>query len=111
MCYDSITQIHDDWFGVANSVYTSHGGIKTLYNNKQWRKSLGNDASKREADKKMLQKMKRIGDYMERFQDEGKSKEQTVEHLRSLLLQHPKIKETLTGIDKLLKEEAKTTSS
>lgn len=72
---------------------------------------MGNDASKREADKKMLQEMKRIGDYMERFQDEGKSKEQTVEHLRSLLLQHPKIKETLTGIDKLLKEEAKTTSS
>jgi hypothetical protein len=65
---------------------------------------LGSNASKREADKKMLQKMKRIGEYMENRMNGGESKEQMVTHLRQLIAQSPKNKETLTGIDKLLKE-------
>jgi hypothetical protein len=107
LCYESIDQIYCDWFGEGKSAYATHGGIKSLYDKKEWRKSLGSNASKREADKKMLQKMKRIGDYMENHMNGGESKEQMVTHLRQLIAQSPKHKETLTGIDKLLKDEAK----
>ena len=109
LSYESIEQTYDDWFGDNESLYAPHGGIKQLYDNKQWRKSLGCDASKREADKKMLQKMKRIGEYMENYINNGKTKEQMAFHLRELLSNSPKNKETLTGIDKLLKDEAKNT--
>ena len=106
LCYEAIEQIHDDWFGEGTSAYVSHGGIKSLYDNKEWRKSLGSNASKREADKKMLQKMKRIGDYMENRMNDGETKDQVTHHMRTLLQASPKSKETLTGIDKLLKDEA-----
>ena len=97
LSYDSLDTIHNDWFGVNDSPYTVYGGIKTVYNNKEWRKSLGNEASKREADKKMLQKMKRIGDYMEQRQNNGETAEQVLQHLRDLIAKSTKTKETLTG--------------
>ena len=103
LAYKSIEQIQEDWFGEGNSAYAGHGGIKTLYNNKLWRQSLGTDAIKREANKKMLQKMKRIGEYMEKKRLEGKPTEEVAASLRQRLSNNPKLKETLTGIDKLLK--------
>ena len=111
LCYESIEQMHNDWFGTDNSPYCSHGGIKGLYNNKQWRKSLGSEANKREADKKMLQKMKRIGDYFEKEMSNGKTMEEIAAFLRELISKSPKTKETLTGIDSLLKNRYKDSSA
>lgn len=104
LSYDSIEMIYNDWFGEDDSPFAPHGGVKNLYENKQWRKSLGNNPSKREADKKMLQKMKRIGTYMENYISNNKTKDLLVSHLRQMVEESPKSSETLTGIDKLIQD-------
>ena len=109
--YDSVEKIHDDWFGENNSEYSPHNGLKTLCNNKDWRKSLGNDHSKREADKKMLQKMKYIGDYMATKRLEGSDRNDVIEDIKEVLSLYPKTSESLTGIAKVLKCEAKKTTT
>lgn len=108
LCYDSIDQIHSDWFGMPDSAYTHLSGLKSLYSCRKWRKSLGNCPHKRENDKKMLQKLKRIGDFMEHHQQRGLSPDQVKDIIRDFLEKSPKSKETLTGIDKLIKKNKGT---
>ena len=84
-------------------MHCDHGGIKSLCGNKAWRKSLGNEANKREADKKMLQKTKRIGEFMEKKRLAGSDREEVISVIDSLLAASPKTKACLTGIDKLIK--------
>ena len=106
LCHDSVVSMCDDWFGEGESSHSGHGGIKSLYGNKNWRKTLGNDAHKREADKKMSQKIKRIGECMEKKRLAGSTREEVITAIESLLAASPKTKACLTGIDKLLKSEA-----
>ena len=105
LCHESIEQTCNDWFGEGDSPCTSHGGIKTLCDNKAWRKSSGKVPGKREADKKMLQKMKRTGGCIECAMDSGKTKEEVASQLREMTAKSPKSKEALAGIDALLKNE------
>lgn len=109
LAYDSVEVIYDDWFGDGNSEYQDLGGIKSLYNNRAWRKSLGNNKSKREADKKMLQKFKRIGEYMQDLRMDGQDRDDVISHINGLLSSSPKSTPSLTGIAKLLKSEAANT--
>ena len=69
---------------------------------------MGNCPHKRENDKKMLQKLKRIGDFMEHHQQRGLSPDQVKDIIRDYLEKSPKSKETLTGIDKLIKKNQDT---
>ena len=105
LAYESLEQINDDWFGEGDSPYSEYGGIKSLYDNRDWRKIIGSNPIKREADKKMLQKMKRIGDFIDNLRGQGKSTNEAIAAIRVLLVNSPKTKETLTGIDKLLKKQ------
>ena len=59
----------------------------------------------------MLQKMKRIGEYMEKKGDSGETREQIFQHIRELIASSPKNKETLTGIDKLLTQEQRSNTA
>ena len=102
--YDSIVGIYDDWFGDGDSAYCQFGGIKDLHNNKEWRNSLGDDAKKRGADKKMSQKMKRIGEHITQRRLQGETKEQVVQHLKEVMSKSPKSSETLTGIANVLQK-------
>ena len=104
LAYDSVELIYDDWFGVGNNEYGEHGGVKALYLNKQFRKNLGEDKKKRASDKKMLQKMQHIGDYMEEKQKEGLTKAEIVAHIQDVVLGPSRSKVSLTGIDTALKE-------
>jgi len=105
---DSTEQIHDDWFGTNGSPCMTHGGLKSLCDNKLWRKSLGDSAKKRENDKKMLQKIKRIGEYMESVHGDGSGRQEIIEKIRVAMKESPKSTETLTGIDKVLKDIQKS---
>ena len=82
-----------------------------LCSNTQFAKSLGAGANKVRADKKMLQKMRRIGEYFDANCPDGNNKEAAFQHLRNLIQASPKSKETLTGIDKLIAEENKQKNS
>ena len=78
-----------------------------LHSNIQFTKSLGANPNKVKADKKMLQKMRRIGEYFDANCPGGNNKEAVFQHIRNLIKASPKSKETLTGIDKLITEENK----
>ena len=103
LAYDSLEQINDDWFGEGSLLYSQYGGIKSLYDNRDWQKIIGSNPTKK-ADEKMLQKMKRIGDFIDSLRGQGKSTNDALAAIRVLLVNSPKTKETLTGIDKLLKQ-------
>ena len=105
--YNSLEQIYNDWFGKEDSLFPPHGGIKSLYDKKEFRKSLGSDANKRAADKKMLQKMRRIGEYISSNCNDQSDVQCVFQHLRSLLSKSSKKDETLTGIDQIITKEKK----
>ena len=108
LAYDSVELIYKDWFGEGENAYREHGGVKSLYNNKLFRKNLGDDKKKRQSDKKMLQKMQHIGKYMEEMQKEGLTKNEIVHHIHHVVLGPTKSKPTLTGIDKALTQLKKS---
>ena len=84
------------------------GGLLKLYDNAQFRKSITGDKGKVQADKKMLQKMRRIGNYFEENKGPLGGLDKVVEHLRNLQKTSNKGKETITGIDQLISRERKT---
>ena len=53
---NSVEQMHKDWFGEGTSLCSTHGGIKSKHDSKQWRKFLGTDANKRGVDEKCSKK-------------------------------------------------------
>ena len=105
LAYDSIERIVDDWFGLGNSPYKLLGGLSKLYDKADFRKSITGGKEKVQADKKMLQKMRRIGDYFEENKANLGGLDQVVEHLRKLQKTSNKTKETITGIDQLITRE------
>lgn len=85
LIYESLDKIYDDWFGVGESPYKGHGGIKSLYGKSHFTKTLGDDPNKIKADKKMLQKMRRIGEYFE-ANSNGNDKESLFRHIRIMIV-------------------------
>ena len=107
LSYNSLDQIYKDWMGIGDSVFCCNGGLKSIYDDKVFRKSLGEDQNSRATAKKMLQKMRRIGEYI-CANTAGDSDVQAVfRHLRQLLAKSGKKEETLTGLDLLVRKELK----
>ena len=110
LAYTTLDQIYNDWFGESDSIFSTWGGVKALYNNKDFRKALGTEKTKCDADKKMLQKMRRIGEYIEASITPQNDKQCVFMHIRQLIAASPKNAESLTGIDKLLQREKQSQS-
>ena len=71
--------------------------------NRDWQKIIGSSPTKQEADKKMLQKVKQIGDFIDSLCGQGKSTNKSLAAIQVLLANLLKSKKILTEIDKLLK--------
>jgi len=108
LAYHSLEQIYDDWFGSPSTPFHGHGGLKALHTNRAFRAYIATNKQKKEADKKMLQKMRRIGEYFEAKMMMGQDKETVMNHIRLLISNSPKNDETLTGVDQLLTKEQKS---
>ena len=111
LSYNSLDKILDDWYGSGDSLFRPHGGISKLYDNQNFRKTISGNKAKVQADKKMLQKMRRIGDYYEENKERLGGVPKVTEHLRELLSKSPKSNETMTGLDHLISREKKNTGA
>lgn len=103
--YSSLEHMYNDYVGGPESPFRHHGGLIELGKNQHpFRKNLSG------SEKKMLQRLRRICEYVDSEIRQGKTKDVVFAALRHDISQTPK-KESLSGLDNMLRDKRKETDS